>query len=170
MSTVTESDFNSIFHAHKDTVYGFAWRLTGSPETAEDIAQECFVSLWRTPERYDPARGSVRSLLLGMARNLVLKRWRNERRLTQIDDDDSFAAPLIPQDQLATGESVGKAVQALPPFQREVLVLFEYEGMHLEEIARLLNTEVGTVKARLQRARENLRKMLAPMRKSTCNF
>ena len=55
---------------------------------------------------------------------------------------------------------------ALPPLQREVLLLAEYEDLSLDEIARAVEAEVGTVKARLHRARENLRRMLAPLKKA----
>ena len=59
---------------------------------------------------------------------------------------------------------VASAVQSLPPLQREVLVMAEYEDCSLEEIARAVEAEIGTVKSRLHRARENLRRMLAPLR------
>ena len=59
---------------------------------------------------------------------------------------------------------VGRAVRALRPLQREVVILAEYEGLTLAEIARAVDADVGTVKSRLHRARENLRRMLAPLR------
>jgi len=62
---------------------------------------------------------------------------------------------------------VGDAVNALPPLQREVLILAQYEGNSLAEIALAVKSEVGTVKARLHRARENLRRMLAPLKESS---
>ena len=62
------------------------------------------------------------------------------------------------------GEIVGRAVQALGPLQREVVILAEYEGLTLAEIARAVDADVGTVKSRLHRARENLRRTLAPLR------
>ena len=62
------------------------------------------------------------------------------------------------------GEMVGRAVGALGPLQREVVILAEYEGLTLAEIARAVDADVGTVKSRLHRARENLRHMLAPLR------
>ena len=58
---------------------------------------------------------------------------------------------------------VAEAVQALPPLQREVVILFEYEGLTLDEVARAVEAETGTVKSRLHRARQNLRRMLAPL-------
>jgi RNA polymerase sigma-70 factor (ECF subfamily) len=58
---------------------------------------------------------------------------------------------------------VAQAVGALPPLQREALILAEYEGFTLKEIAETVEAEVGTVKARLHRARQNLRHALAPL-------
>ncbi|MCC6538790.1 MAG: RNA polymerase sigma factor [Bryobacterales bacterium] len=158
-----DAEFRTIFEAHQDAVYRFAWRMTGAAGTAEDVAQETFLVLWRAPERYDPARGTVRAFLLGVARNLVLKRWHAEGRWTSLDDSEDAVAPVPPADW-QTAEKVGFAVQTLAPLQREAVVLVEYEGLTLEEAARAVGADVGTVKSRLHRARENLRRMLAPLR------
>jgi len=166
---VSKADFAAIFGEHKDCVYRFAWRMTGSASAAEDVAQDCFVALLRAPERFDAGRGTMRAFLIGVARNLILKRWRVERRLGPLDDDAFVAEPMDPA-RWETAELVGRAVQSLPPLQREALILAEYEEMTVEEVARAVDEEVSTVKARLHRARENLRRMLAPMRKSTCNL
>jgi RNA polymerase sigma-70 factor (ECF subfamily) len=156
------AEFQSIFEANKDVVYGFAWRMTGSPEMAEDIAQDCFVQLLRSPGHYDRTRGPIRAWLLGVARNLILKRWRAEGRWTSLDDEAFAVDP--PSGDCRADEKVAHAVQSLPPLQREVLILIEYEGMTLEEAAHAVAAEVGTVKARLHRARNNLRRMLEPLR------
>jgi len=160
---MTDTEFEAVFREHKDAVYRFAWRMTNSPEAAEDIAQDVFVSLLRRPGSFDPVRGSLRSFLLGMARNLALKRWRSESRWDELDDEQFEAEPVNP----ACGEIaelVGLAVRSLSPLQREVLILSEYEEFSLEEIARIVESEIGTVKSRLYRARENLRRMLAPLK------
>ena len=62
--------------------------------------------------------------------------------------------------------AVAEAVNALPLLQQEALILFEYEGAALEEIAGIVGADVGTVKSRLHRARNGLRRMLAPYRKA----
>jgi RNA polymerase sigma-70 factor (ECF subfamily) len=62
------------------------------------------------------------------------------------------------------GEIVGQAVRALRPLQREAVILAEYEGLTLAEIAQAVDADVGAVKSRLHRARENLRRALAPLR------
>jgi RNA polymerase sigma-70 factor (ECF subfamily) len=160
---VTDADFQRAFNEHKDAVYRFAWRMSSSPAAAEDITQDVFVELLRHGGRFDPSRGSLRSFLLGVARNLALKRWRSEHRLEALEEEEFVAEPLnIEQGEI--GELVGRAVRALPPLQREVIVLAEYEELSLEEIARAIETKVGTVKSRLHRGRENLRKMLEPLR------
>lgn len=159
---VNDAELRSIFEANKDAVFGFAWRMTGAPDAAEDVTQECFLSLIKAPSRFDPAHGSVRAWLLGIARNLILKRWRAEGRWTPLDEDAVVPAPP-PADWDAV-RKVAHAVGALAPLQREVVILVEYEGMTLEETARAVDAEVGTVKGRLHRARENLKRMLEPLR------
>ena len=160
---MTDADFQAAFDAHKDAVYRFSWRMCASPHAAEDITQDTFLTLLRQPDRFDPRRGALRSFLLGVARNLALKRWRREHRLEPLDDEAFVAEPLnVERGEI--GEIVGRAVRALPPLQREVVILAEYEELTLEEIARAVDASLGTVKSRLHRGRDNLRRMLAPIR------
>jgi RNA polymerase sigma factor (sigma-70 family) len=77
---MTDAELREAFSQHKDAVYRFAWRMTRSPAAAEDIAQEVFLSLLGKPDRFDPGRGALRPFLLGVTRNLSLKRWLEENR------------------------------------------------------------------------------------------
>ena len=160
---MTENELEAAFEDHKDAVYRFAWRMMNSAPAAEDIAQDVFLSLLRQPARFDPGRGRLRSFLLGITRNLVLKRWRDEYRWEELNDE-RFPAKSLTTESDDIAEIVGEAVRLLPPLQREVLILAEYEELALDEIARAVDSEIGTVKARLHRARENLRRMLAPLK------
>lgn len=96
---MTTADVQSIFETNKDAVYGFAWRMTGSPQAAEDVAQDCFLQLLKSPGRYDGARGPIRACLLGVARLLILKRWRAEGRWTALDDGlrGEYAGERLPR-------------------------------------------------------------------------
>ena len=143
--------------------------MIGSASAAEDVAQDCFVALWRAPEQYDAGRGPVRAFLIGVARNIIFNRWRAERRWSPLDEDAFLAEPLDPG-RWEAAELVAQAVQSLPPLQREALILAEYEEMTIEEVARTVDAEVSAVKARLHRARENLRRMLAPLRNRHATF
>ena len=159
---MTDRDFRNAFHAHKDVLYRFVCRMTGSPNGAEDIVQECFLALWRKPGAYDPHRGPLRAFLLGAARNLVLKRWRDEHPHDSIDEDSYFCDPVDVLGQ-ERAETVRRAVQMLPPLQREAIILAEYEELTLEDIALVTESAVSSVKSRLHRGRANLRRTLAPL-------
>jgi RNA polymerase sigma-70 factor (ECF subfamily) len=161
---VTEDEFRSAFDEHQDAVYRFLWRMAGA-EAAEDLAQDVFLALLRHAGRFDPARGTLRTFLLAIARNLALKRWRDAHQWVELDDE-RFVAPSSDATASETADLVGAAVRSLPPLQREVIILAEYEELSLEEIARTVASEVGTVKSRLHRARENLRRLLEPLRTS----
>lgn len=165
---MNEAELKAIFHEHKDAVYGFAWRMSGDPALAEDVAQEAFLELIRSPESWRPERGSLRGFLLGIARHRLARRWREAHRWDALDEQLFVAAPLDPA-AAQRRDRVGVAVQSLPPLQREALVLFEFEGLTLEEIARATGAETGAIKARLQRARENLRRLLAPLMEGESN-
>ena len=160
---MTDAEFEAVFAEHKDAVFRFAWRMCASPAAAEDITQDVFLALLRNPGRFDPARATLRTFLIGVARNLALKRWRSEHRLEPLDDE-AIAAAHVDLESGDLGAIVGRAVRALRPLQREVVILAEYEDLTLEEIARAVDADVGTVKSRLHRARENLRLMLEPLR------
>lgn len=160
---MTDAEIRAAFDEHKDAVYRFAWRMTNSAPAAEDIAQEVFLALVRHPRRFDPVRGTLRAFLFGVARNLALKLWREENRWSVLDDEGT-SVQEVRVGQHEVSMIVGEAVRALPPLQREVLILAEYEELSLEEIALTVESEVGTVKSRLRRARENLRRMLAPLK------
>ena len=91
---MTDPDFRNAFYTHKDVLYRFVYRMTGSANGAEDIVQECFLALWRKPEAYDPNRGALRAFLLGIARKLVLKRWRDEHPHDSLEEDSSICGPV----------------------------------------------------------------------------
>jgi RNA polymerase sigma-70 factor (ECF subfamily) len=159
-----------LFHRHFEAVFSFAYRLSGSVTVAEEITQDCYLSVLQHLGRYDAERGSFRTYLYGIARNLFLKHLRSSGPSIRLEDSDAIMRPdesLDPAEQMLKeelSEVVQKAVEALPPLQREALVLFEYEGLALAEIARIVGADLAAVKSRLSRARENLRSLLAPYR------
>ena len=159
--------FLQIYERHRDPIFRFAYRLSGSVEVAEDITHDCFLGVLRQPANFRPGRATLRTYLLGAARNLWLKQLRMKDRETELDDitepkfEASGRGPLreILDDELTA--AVKQAVSDLPPMQREALVLFEYEGLALNEIADIVGADVGAIKARLHRARQGLRSSLA---------
>ena len=153
-------DLDWIYDEHADAVFRFAYRMTGESARAEDMVQDCFLALSRGAAVYDPSRGSMRSFLFGVARRILLRRWRDESRFEALEEGDE-AIETLDLSGLEIADAVAASVQALPPLQREAVVLAEYEGMTMAELAEAAGISLGTAKARLHRARENLRKALS---------
>lgn len=150
------------FDEYHQAVYSFIYRLTGRPDVSEDVTQDCFLAVVRHPGRFDEARGTLKQYLFSVARNLAIKRYRDEREGEQLPEEEPAApGPGVDWD---ISSAVAAAVAALPAAQREALVLFEYEGLTLEEIAEAVGVDPGAIKSRLRRARERLRRVLAPHR------
>jgi RNA polymerase sigma-70 factor (ECF subfamily) len=113
---------------------------------------------------FDGSRGGLRGYLFGIARHLVLRRLRISER--EAEDAAGVKAPVDLLSELLQAERaelVGAAMARLPVLQREAIVLFTYEELSLDEIAGITGADVGTVKSRLHRARESLRRALAPL-------
>jgi RNA polymerase sigma-70 factor (ECF subfamily) len=151
-----------LFDEHHGALFRFAWRMTGSAADAEDIVQECFLSLARPGSSYDAGRGGVRSYLFGAVRNQALKRMRRqEEALPEGAVEPDGRSPESAAMRGEVGEAVARAIAGLPDGQREVLLLAHYEQLPLAEIAAALEIEVAAVKSRLQRARAALKESLA---------
>ena len=153
-----EAAFLQLFDEHHLPLFRFAYRLTGSMADAEDIVQECFLSLLRKGCTYDPKRTPIRTYLFGVVRNQSLKRLRKS------NVEVNGTPPRSPESEVLRNEmeyAVTRAVMELPDIQREVLVLAHYEQMPLAEIAQVLGVELGAAKSRLQRARASLKETLA---------
>ena len=158
-----EAAFLALFQRHRTPSFRFAYRLTASATAAEDIVQECFLALLRGAG-FDARQGSLRTYLYGIVRHLALKRVRLAER--EAEEADDRAGDLDPLGDLLASERaamVERAVASLPLLQKEALILFEYEELSMEEIATITGADVGAVKARLFRARESLRRRLAPL-------
>ena len=160
--------FLELYDRHRLPIFRFAYRLLGEVGTAEDVTHDCFLGLIRKPENFRPDRASLRTYLFAAARNLALKHFRNSGReagLDELPEEPQLSSRHEPLRQLLDEElaaEIRRAVSGLAPLQREALILFEYEGLSLSEIAEITGTDTGAVKSRLYRARERLKTILRP--------
>ena len=160
--------FLELYDRHRQPIFRFAYRLLGEVDTAEDVTHDCFLSLIRKPENFRPGRASLRTYLFAAARNLALKHFRSSGRetgLDEISEEPQLSPRHGPLRKLLDEElaaEVRRAVFSLAPLQREALILFEYEGLSLNDIAEITGADVGAVKGRLFRARERLKSVLRP--------
>jgi RNA polymerase sigma-70 factor (ECF subfamily) len=147
--------FAELYRRRQRDVYRFALHMTGVPDLAEDVTQEVFMVLMRKGNEYDELKGSVNSFLLGVARNYVLRRLRQERCFVSIDDAESNAAAIADEPITRTEAilAMHKAVLNLPEHYREVVVLCDLEELTYAEAAAVLGCAIGTVRSRLHRGR-----------------
>ena len=163
-----QAAFLELYDRHRQPIFRFAYRLLGEVDIAEDVTHDCFLSLIRKPENFRPERASLRTYLFAAARNLALKHFRSTGRETGLDEmteEPELSPRHQPLRKLLDKElaaEVRRAVFSLAPLQREALVLFEYEGLSLGEIAEITGADIGAVKGRLFRARERLKSILRP--------
>ena len=152
--------FAELYRRRQGDVYRFALHMTGLPDLAEDVTQEVFIVLMRRARDYDELKGSVNAFLLGVARNYVLRRLRQEQCLVSIDDAANNASVEAGAgDALTRTEEIRamhKAVLNLPEHYREAVVLCDLQELTYAEAAAVLGCAIGTVRSRLHRARTML--------------
>jgi RNA polymerase sigma-70 factor (ECF subfamily) len=167
------ASFNQLVRAYQAQVYRTAYRVLGDDASAQDATQDAFVSAFKHIRAY--RGGSFKAWLLRIVTNACYDQLRvKQRRPTAsldamlLDPDNPApgadrAAPESPQD-FAERQELGAAIQrgltTLPPDHRMTLVLVDIEGMSYEEAAQAMQTNAGTVKSRLSRARAALRDFL----------
>lgn len=165
--------FTTLVERHQHRVVGTIAKMLGSPNDAEDLAQQVFVRVWKSAPRWEP-NAKFTTWLLTIARNLVFNevRRRGRARLVPLEESDDDRAPrefadhnvVSPDDALATEElekAINAAIQSLAKQPRMALILRRYEEMPYEEIADVLGTTVPAVKSMLFRARNELRERLS---------
>jgi RNA polymerase sigma-70 factor (ECF subfamily) len=167
------SGLEGLYGRYHRQVYAYLVAMLRSPHAAEDVAQDIFVKLYGNIGSYR-FQSPFHHWLFRLARNQAIDHLRREkvRRVASLDaeteDGPALKERLSAQGRDAAGdalsaeraEAVRRAVQALPPGFKEVVVLREWEDLSYEEIAERLNLSVGTVKSRLFRARSQLEKRL----------
>ncbi len=168
MGLVHEGDaraFEVVFDRHVDAAFSLAYRMCGRRSIAEDIVQEAFLSLWRSGARYDRARGSVRSWILGVVRNRTIDWFRRDSVRTRRDvPADEAVGRLAADDDVAAeaqrradARQLRQALGELPPDQRRVIELAYFGGFTHSQIADMLELPPGTVKGRMRLGLTKLR-------------
>jgi len=162
--------FEVFYDRHGGVAYSLAYRIVGERGAAEDVTQEAFISIWRSGARYDAARGSVRTWMLGIVRNRAIDALRSKTgKAPKLDfDDDSILEhrPAAEQTesealQRETAQEVRGALGELPGEQAKVIQLAYFGGFSHSEIAGMLGVPLGTVKGRMRLGLEKIRGELA---------
>lgn len=162
-----EEAFRMLFDRYRGLVYNFARLMLGDAHRAEDLLQETFLSVVRAADRYEP-RGHFRTWLLRMARNRCLNWLESERiRRVNLTDVSTALAPVTSPEIPETVGIVQHAIRRLPERQREAIVLYAFDSMSYQEIARVLDVPVNTVKTLIHRGRATLARALEAAEKES---
>ncbi len=164
------SAFEIVFDRHGGAAYSLAYRIVGDRGLAEDVAQEAFLSVWRSGARFDRARGSVRTWLLGVVRNRAIDALRRDAgrapavslELDTVPEQESrFERTDAEALRHETASEVRSALSELPADQVRVVQLAYFGGLTHVEIAQVLGMPLGTVKGRMRLAMDKMRANLA---------
>ena len=178
-----EQAFVEAFHLHKDFVYTLAFKLLNDKTEAMDVTQDVFVTLFRKVGTFR-GESSLRTWLYRVAINQATNRnrwWKRRFRHRTLSLDLASHTLLVrppafqsysvsPSGECYSGElrhALQESLQQLPFDQRVAVALRDVEGLTYEEIAELTSTNTGTVKSRIARGREKLRKLLRPYREGS---
>ena len=145
--------FDGFYRENVSRLNGFLRQLLGNMQTAEDVAQETFLQLWRRPNGFHPENGSLRAYLFGIGRKRAAEWWR--QRKPTADEQETVKREC----KTETSSLVGDSFSRLGTDERTLLWLREVEGQSYAELAEILDIPVGTVKSRLFAAREELRRI-----------
>jgi len=170
--------WEEIVRSYNRRIYNVCYRFTGSADSAEDLAQEVFIKMYRTLDSYVPEKGAFTTWIMTMTRNLLVDHYRKAKqdRVTDSLDagitEDEDAVPLSDRiedsapsaddriQRRETQEMVQKAIQKLSPELREAVILRDLQDMDYKEIAVALKVPEGTVKSRINRGRMELARLL----------
>jgi RNA polymerase sigma-70 factor (ECF subfamily) len=154
--------YNQLVHAHLSSIHGFAYRLLGQRQEAEEVTQETFLRAWQRAGSYEP-RARLSTWLHAICHNLSVDRLRKRREhanpeLVELAPDSAEPGHLL--ERKRTAQAVRYALDQLAPRQRAAITLVHYQGLSNPEAAEVLGVGVEAVESLLARARRSLRKAL----------
>lgn len=159
----------AVYDRFGGAVYTVAMSILGDPGRAADVVQATFVNAWQAASRFDPSR-ELGPWLYTIARRQAIDAYRRERRIEPMDPDDLDLVDLPPSlEQAWEAWQVRRALDDLPPEERDVVRLSWFDGLAHPEIADRLGVPLGTVKSRSHRAHRRLAQLLAHVRDANQN-
>ncbi|HUS71695.1 MAG TPA: sigma-70 family RNA polymerase sigma factor [Sedimentisphaerales bacterium] len=159
---VLEGDIESfrfILERYERPVVRMIRNITNSTDSSEDIAQDVFLTAYKKLASFDSARGNFSTWLFTIARNKSLNALKKKKPLLMSELPEKNN-PRNPSDDMAEKEffdQLDKALRAVPSRQRRAFILAEFENLSYEQIAQIEGARLGTIKSRINRAKNKLR-------------
>ena len=159
-----EQAMAAVYDRYSTVVYSVALRVLRDPAAAEDVLQEIFMQVWRNPDSFTAARGSLGGWLAVVSRNRSIDALRRRRPITAIEDV-VLASSYNLADEAERNSLIERArgvIVKLPAEQRKTLEMAFFDGLTHSEIAEMTGDPLGTVKTRIRSALLTLRKAFQP--------
>jgi RNA polymerase sigma-70 factor (ECF subfamily) len=144
------------YRRHAASAFALAKRLLWDGGVAEEVVQEVFVKLWHEPERFDPARGTLRSFLLAQTHSRAVDLLRSESARRRREEREARATAESGYDlehevaDIVMAEHVREALGDIPETERRPIELAYFGGHSYREVAKILGEPEGTVKSRIR--------------------
>lgn len=159
--------FGELISIYEKKIYNLAYRISGNSEDAFDISQETFIKIFKNIQKFK-GESSFSTWIYRIATNMAYDFLKYEAKPKRSLDDEENPIEILdksisPEQSVEADERLKTVKLALGKISlefRQVIVLRDIEGYSYEEIAQILNIELGTVKSRISRARNNLKKIL----------
>lgn len=165
--------FEKEFMPHADALYNFAYQLSYNDDDANDLVQETYMKAFRFIDSYQEGTNS-KAWLFKILKNIFINEYRRKKRepekidyddviIFSDEDDDNSAAYFDLREDLfdnMMGDEITNALNKLPIEFKTVILLCDIEGFTYEEIAKIIDIPIGTVRSRLHRARNMLKQLL----------
>lgn len=163
-----ESAFALLYDRYSPMLFGMLMRILRDSQAAEEVLQDLFLQLWRKPEQFDPARGSLPAWLTVIGRNRAISKLRGRPVREVLEHTDGLYANTLASSQNIEKEAsrtelldtLKLAMTRLPDEQRQALELAYFEGMTQTEIAARTGSPLGTVKTRVRSGMQSLKQLL----------
>ncbi|MFF2369183.1 RNA polymerase sigma factor [Agromyces sp. NPDC058110] len=155
-----ESALREAYARWSPLVFTLAIRSLGNRADAEDVAQQVFISAWRSRERFDPGRATLQAWIVGIAKHRIADAHEARARAGRLEAELAGVAEVeggVFDEDLAERAMVSEALERLAPIPRRVMHLAFYERMTHSQIADRLELPVGTVKSHIRRSLNRIR-------------
>lgn len=165
--------FERLYDHYSSVLYTIALNILRVPVDAEDVIQDVFVQLWEKSGEFDPERGSALSWMVTITRRKAIDRYRSFARKSRVmenyeatsvsDASHGGTSTFLPEDLKSLAAEVRAALGQLTVDQRSVIEMAFIHGMSHSEISQSLGEPLGTIKARIRRGLDILKKTLIPL-------
>ena len=151
-----------LYAEDSSRLLGVALRIVRDKALAEDVVHDAFIKVWRGADSFDPSRGSARGWVFSITRHLALNAVRNHSREVALSDEHEQVAAAHDSFEFSAREGqVYRCLEQLDPTRRSCILHAYVDGYSHSEIARKLDTPLGTVKAWIKRSLVALRECMA---------